>query len=490
MKNKFLPLIRINTIPKSTAYTIVIFSMLSCKQESRRTIHEDSFQANAQITQKIDSIGNHFEDEGKVLGFSIAVLKHGDTLYNKAFGFVDSARTKPATVKTIYKIASITKPHVATVVLKLAEENKLSLDDTLYQWLPDYPNEAHAKKISLRNLINHTSGIPDYITEIDSIFLTTGIPPTKSTYYEFVKDKPLLFEPNSGFSYSNTAFVLMTMIIEKATGNSLENEIDRVITRPMGFTSLKHMAENLNNPNYSKSFELRDSLIALSPMNSFTWIRGDGGWTSSAIELAHFPFGLSNGILLKKASLAQMTAPVVLENGNTINYGLGLRMGKFDGQPVWGHTGGDASTWGMLQLFPEKKLSIAVLVNTNRTSHDALEIWGNVAMAVLNIEPPELENKVLTEEFKNKILGNYQTPTYPPTKIVTIYNPENSLNLYVKTKNNTSNGEKLYYISDNTFASESYPMDRIVFHSSDKGEILGYSFYANGSFRMFRSKLD
>lgn len=479
-----------NIFLKSQAFAVLLFLTLCCKHVNTEKIHNDPSEANFQIAQKLDSMGNHFVDAGKVLGFSIAILQQGDTLYNKAFGFVDSARTRPATTKTIYKIASITKPHVATVVLKLAEEKKLSLDDTLFQWLPDYPNEEHAKKISLRNLITHTSGIPDYITEIDSIFLATAIAPTKSTYYEFVKDKPLLFEPNKGFSYSNTAFVLMTMIIEKVTGNSLENEIDRVIARPMRYTSLKHMTENLNNPNYSKSFELRDSIIGLSPMNSFTWIKGDGGWSTSAIELAHFPFGLSDGTLMTKSSLERMTEPTVLENGIVVDYGLGLRMGEFDGQRVWGHTGGDASTWGMLQFFPNKELSIAVLVNTNSTPHDALEIWGHVAMAVLHLETPQLSNTELSEEIERKILGDYQTPTHPPSKIITLYKSEDGPNLFAKTKNSSSKGEKLYYLGDYTFALESYPMDRLVFHRNDKDAILGYSVYANGSFRAFRNKLD
>ena len=464
---------------------LIALCLLNCRPEKKQT--PAVVYKIPHIIADIDSIGTNFIRKGKVLGFSVAVLAKGDTLYDGAFGFMDTARTQPATTKTIYKIASITKPHVTTVVLKLAEEGKLSLSDYLYDWLPDYPNEADAKKITIHNLITHTSGIRDYISEIDSLFLLTGIAPTKKSYYDFVKDKPLLFEPNTGFSYSNTCFVLMGLIIEKATGNSLEAEIDRVIARPMGFSSLRHFAENLNNKNYSKSFELRDTIIGLSPMNAFTWIRGDGGWSNTAIELAHLPFGLTNGTLLTKASLNKMTKPQILDNGIVVDYGLGLRMGEFEGERVWGHTGGDASTWGMLQFFPERELSIAVLVNTNSTPHDALEIWGQVALAVLDKKVPVLPNITIPEEARDKIIGDYQTER--SSRIISISPSADGTHLLIRTKLSDDAGERLYNLDNNTYAIERYPMDRLVFHSNAQGDILGYSLYANGSFRGLRLKL-
>lgn len=466
---------------------LIPICLINCRPDKGQEVVATN--KKARIIAKIDSIGNHFVQKGKVLGFSVVILAKGDTLYNRAFGFMDSARTQPTTTNTIYKIASITKPHLTTVVLILAEEGILSLDDYLYDWLPDYPNEAHAKKITLHNLITHTSGIPDYISEIDSLFLLTKIAPTKKTYYDFVQDKDLNFEPNTALSYSNTGYVLMGMIIEKATGKSLESEIERVIATPMGFTALKHFSEQLGHPNFSKSFELRDTIIGLSPMNSFTWIRGDGGWSTSAIELAQFPKGLVDGRLLNKQSLGQMTRPQTLKNGLVIDYGLGLRMGTFEGERVWGHTGGDASTWGMLQYFPERDLSIAVLVNTNSTPHDALEIWGHVALAALNKETPVHKSKEIADELKDKIIGVYLPYSHRSSRLISIETSDDGQKFYVKNKNSSAQGQRLYYLGNNTFAMETYPMDRLLFHNNKEGEILGYSLYANGSFRGLRMKL-
>ena len=110
------------------------------------------------LDEKIDSIGNHFIEGGKVLGFSIAVVQRGETIYNKGFGHVDTARTKPVTPDTRFLLASISKLVGTTLVMKLVEEGKLSLDDTLLELLPDFPNREMANGIKLHHLLSHTSG--------------------------------------------------------------------------------------------------------------------------------------------------------------------------------------------------------------------------------------------------------------------------------------------------------------------------------------------
>ncbi len=471
---------------KAFTYFIICYFLVSCNEKPKTTAL--IMNKETSVSKKIDSLGDHFLNEGKVLGFSIAVLQQGDTLYNKAFGYTDLEKTRPTTTETTYKIASITKAHVASMVLKLEEEGKLSLEDPLYKWLPDYPNKEDAQKIKIRHLISHTSGIPDYINIVDSLFLETGNPPNKDTYYNFVKDRPLLFDPDSGWSYSNTGFVLTAMIIEKATGSSYENEIQRIIADPMNFKHLRHYSES-QSPQRSSTFEFKDSLIAHSDWDKFTWIRGDGGLTNTALDLAHFPLGLVNGVLLSNQSLKKMTEPQTLTNGIKVDYGLGLRMGDFEGVKIWGHTGGEATSWGMLKYMPEKGVSIAVLVNTNNTPHDALEIWGQVALSVLGKEIPQPKNLNIEAQKLENIVGEYSYVDYPHTRYISVVRYDDDQYLYVKRKDSDAKGVKLYYLGNNKFSMETYPMDRIIFHENTEGIILGYSLYANGSFRGLRTKV-
>ncbi|NAS12923.1 serine hydrolase domain-containing protein [Poritiphilus flavus] len=465
----------------------LIFIIYACNE--KKDSSPSDINADGLIVQKIDSIGNHFIEQGKVLGFSIAVLRKGDTLYNKAFGYIDSAKTKPATTRTIYKIASITKAHVASMVLKLQEEGKLSLEDTLHKWLPDYPNKDQAQKIKIRHLISHTSGIPDYANTLDNEFLVTGDPPNKKTYYDFIKNKPLLFEPDWGWSYSNTGFVLMAMIIEKATGNSYEDEVQRIIAKPMKFKSLNHYYKHKLKDGISPTFEFKDSVITGSHWDKFSWIKGDGGLSNTALDLAHFPLGLNNGTLINKQSLEKMTQAQSLANGIKVDYGLGLRMGDFEGENLWGHTGGEESTWGMLKYMPERDISIAVLVNTNSTPHDALEIWGRVALVVLGKKEPKHSDLPITEDLLGKIVGDYKYVDFPDERLYEVYQG-NDGHIYVKGKNSDSRGEKLNHLGEGKFALTTYTMDRIIFHENGVGEIVGYSVYANGSFRGLRNKVN
>ena len=121
------------------------------------------------------------------------------------------------------------------MTMKLVEEKKLSLENTIEELLPDFPNTDQAKQINLKQLLDHTSGLKDYASVIDSIYMITRVDPTVQDYYNFFQYHPLDFEPSTHFNYSNSGYVLMAEIIEQVTGNSFEEELNRIINLPSGF---------------------------------------------------------------------------------------------------------------------------------------------------------------------------------------------------------------------------------------------------------------
>jgi len=457
---------------------IVAILFFSCKQNENKIGHE----INKGIVGKINTIGENYIDDGNVMGISIAVLKQGDTLYNRSFGFVDSTKTKTATKDNIFLLASISKLIGATMTMKLVDEQKLSLDNTLYELLPDFPNTEQAKKIQLKHLLSHTSGLQDYANVIDSIYLLTRIDPTKEDYYKFFNEHELDFEPGSNFNYSNSGFLLMAMIIERVTGNRFEDELERIINKPLNL-NLKLIAENIYNPKTSTYFELKDSLIVPEPL--WLWIKGDGGLTTTAIELAQFPSKWANGNIISKQSFKKMITPFVLNDGLLSGYGLGVRTGEFEGEKVIGHTGGHKSGWAVMKHFPEKDISIVVFVNTDNTPADALTIAGFVSLAVLGKEIPDLEKMENTDEDLAKFVGTYkeQINYYTNATPISIVKYDDETHLYKKRIGTDSKGTKLFYLGNNTFAHKSYPMDRMIFDVDSTGKILAYKEYWNGLFK-------
>lgn len=475
-----------------TSALLLLFALLSfllnlnCSNTSKEKIKNE-------IAAKIDSIGNSFVESGKVMGISIAVAKDGEVIYNNGFGYTDSLKKNPVTNDNIFLMASISKLVGAVMIMKIVEENKLSLDNTLYDLLPDFPNQTQAKKIKLYHLISHTSGLLDYAMEIDSIYMKTEIAPSKEDYYNFFSNHDLMFEPGTQYAYSNSGFLLMGMIIEKVTGNNFQDEVDRVINKPAG-TNIRLIAETYDNPNTSTYFELIDS--TMQPQKHWLWIKGDGGLSATAKDLALFPFKWSDGTIISKSSFKKMCKPFILDSGIPTGYGLGVRNGTFEGIRAVGHTGGNKSGAAMMSFYPEENLSVVVFVNTDNTPDDAIIISGFVSLAVLQKDKPDIVNKEVNikDEDLIRFTGLYGQHEYlgnEPFEIE-IFLDSMDNHLYRKSSGSKFKGQKLFYMGDNEFAYESFPMDRIKFEFNNEEKPAAYKIHWNGLFQRmgFRTNIE
>ncbi len=436
-------------------------------------------ELEAHIVKKIDSIGQKYLDDGGVQGLTIAVAKKGIVLYNKGFGFFDSLKTQPVSNDNYFLMASISKLIGATMTMKLVEEGKLSLENSLYELLPDYPNEDHAKKIKLYHLLTHTSGLKDYAQIIDSVFIATGVEPTKEDYYRFFREHHLDFEPGTNFNYSNSGFNLMAMIIEKVTGRSLGEEVDRIINQPTGLT-FKLISERAIDEKTTAIFEWKDGTLVYRP--HWTWIKGDGGLTATSKDLALFPFHWSNGTIISEESFARMCSPTTLSDGINTGYGIGVRTGKFENEYDVGHTGGNKSTWALMKYYPGLETSVVVMVNTDNSPADAQVMEGFISLAVLEKELPDLTMKEITDYDQAPYLGDYHTVDnmYYGSVGISIVKYENEHHLFRKPTGTDDKGQKLYYLGAHTFGYDRFPMDRIIFEADSTGKIKAYNTYWNG----------
>lgn len=466
-------IIRLSTI-------IMVFCILwySCKSSTERVdTAEQEYIRN--LTVSLDSIGQEIINNGQVMGLSMAVAKKGEIIYENGFGYIDSVRKKKATPESIFLMASISKLIGATMTMKLVEEGKLSLESKLAKLLPEYPNMDQANKITLKQLLDHTAGLKDYASVIDSVYMLTHIDPTREDYYNFFENNELDFEPSTHFNYSNSGYILLAEIIEQVTGNSYEDELDRIINKPTGL-HIKHLKENANNPRLTSFFELQDSALIFQP--HWTWIKGDGGLTTTASELAKFPFYWSDGTIISKESFEKMCKPSKVGDNLSTGYGIGVRTGIFQGEKVVGHTGGDRSSHAVMQFYPEKETSIVVFVNTDNISTDAIYIIGHVALAVLQKEEPVIKDMEIQNEDLSKFLGDYVAINsfYGGSGKISIVQYDGDPNLYRKRTNSDSKGQKLYYLGNNEFSYEPYPMDRVIFQVDDDGNVLAYTNFWNG----------
>jgi D-alanyl-D-alanine carboxypeptidase len=457
---------------------IIYVSLLSCKSKNNKEYTSEPL-SDSIMTRNIDSIGQSFLDQGGVMGLAIAVAKEGMVIYNRGFGYIDSAKTKPATAESFFLMASVSKLVCATMTLKLVEEKKLTLDQTLYDLLPDYPNEEQAKKIKLRHLLSHTSGLKDYAEVIDSVYIETGINPTTADYYEFFRTHKLVFEPGTHYNYSNSGFILMAMIIERITGKTFGEELNRIINEPTGL-DIQLIADRAVDNRTTSFFEFKDSSLVYQP--HWTWIKGDGGLTATVNDLALFPFYWSDGTIISDESFSDMCTPVKLTDGINTGYGIGVRTGKFEGEDCIGHTGGNKSTSAIMKYYPKLKTSVIVMVNTDNSPADAQVIEGVVSLALLKKPRPLLENIEIKDFDTSPYVGDYASlqNMYYGAGNLSIVTYKDDPHLYRKPTGSETIGQKLYYLGDHTFGYESFPMDRIIFETDTTGKIAAFNTYWNG----------
>ncbi|WP_409175102.1 serine hydrolase domain-containing protein [Brevibacillus fortis] len=305
---------------------------------------------NATAHQKsIEALVNQIVKEPGIPGMIVQSTRNGQK-WSYAAGeanIEDKSKMRP---DFHFRIGSVSKMFVATVVLQLAEEKKLSLDDSVEKWLPGVLNSSgfDGNKIKIRHLLNHTSGIPD---SVDQSFLDMLIhnPKMKFTLEEELKvalSKKPLFAPGTDVEYANTNTILAGMIILKATGKSYEEQIKERIIVPLKLTgtSLPGSSTLIPVPHARGYFnDLGEGLKDYTNMN-LAWAGGPAGdIISTTDDLNTFIGALLGGKLLKPEMLDQMLTGTPYEDGGygLNNVGLGIFEYKLaNGTSVWGHGGG------------------------------------------------------------------------------------------------------------------------------------------------------
>ncbi|UOB12892.1 beta-lactamase family protein [Streptomyces sp. HP-A2021] len=283
-------------------------------------------------------------------------VQRGHGAWAATAGVGDLETGKPRSTRDHYRVASISKTFVATVVLQLEAEGRLSLDDTVEKWLPGVVRgHGHdGREITLRQLLNHTSGVFDYLA--DPGFQRTYMTADGFMKHRFDEADPAellafalanepYFAPGSSFRYSNTNYLLAARVIEKATGNGYGEEIDRRIIAPLHLTSTSVPTTRVTLPRPSSRAYSKLAETDTGPTYDVTELNarlayGSGQMVSSSADLNRFYSALLRGRLLPPEQLKKMKTTVP-SSRETSRYGLGLVDRKLScGVHVWGHDGG------------------------------------------------------------------------------------------------------------------------------------------------------
>lgn len=372
---------------------LVVVLVASCSPDSPAST--DPWEA------AIDSIAREVLTAGPIAGLSVAVVRDGEVAYARGHGSANVAEGQDATHETVYVAASVSKFITSLAVLTLVRDGRLELDDSLADRLPSFPNLEQGQRITVRHMLNHTSGLHDLLGALSDESQESGTGLDRDFVLQWLQDRPLDFEPGTHWMYSNTGFYLLGLIIEEATGQSYGDYVRNEVALPLGLQSTFLCDDWLFPERRTIGYETSDTSLVVSRNYETTGVKtgfgGAGGICSTVADLASLPAALESTGLVPNSLLAEMLEPTTISSGATVDYGLGVRLGTLGDETIWGHSGGSGSTWALFAHYPGASLTVAAMVNTDRASPDAWILEGRVARKVLGLSQERPDSVALAE---------------------------------------------------------------------------------------------
>ena len=355
---------------------------------------------------KLDQFFDRLIEKNKAMG-SLTIAKDGNVLYTRAIGYsqINGTEKKPLTAANRFRIASITKMFTAAMILQLVEGGELKLTDTLDKFFPQVPN---ATKITIAQILEHRSGIPNVRRDQNSQGNMNTTPITKDEMLALIVKATPDFEPDTKYFYSNSGFFLLGLILEKLTGKPYEEALKERITSKIGLADTYTATGNIDvNKNESLTYinathgdwkqgrETHPSILF-----------GGGQIISTPNDLAKFIHALFDGKIVSKESLNSMKT---IRDGE----GLGMEPYTFAGKTFYGHAGGGDNYGAWLAYQPEEKLAVAY--TTNAKVYPVKNIVSGVIDIYYNkpFEIPAFETIAVSPEVLDKYVGVYSSPEVP-----------------------------------------------------------------------------
>jgi len=318
-------------------------------------------QERSDIVTIVDSVGIQAIEKDGVVGMSIGVALGEDVSYSQGYGLANAELKVPASAETVYRIGSISKEFTAAAILLLQEDGALDLDDPLTKFLPDYPQSK--PPVTLKHLLQHTSGIPD-LTRLPSFPKDRAIDATLAEAVERFQDLPLEFTPGEKFRYCNSGFILLALVVEKASGQSFEDFLQERVLAPLKLKKTYCDEHSLVIPQRASGYTNWRGNLRNAPYISLRQTTGAGSMASTVGELLAWQPVIVSEQLLSRKSFQLMTTRGKLTSGKEIEYGLGVFVQKKEGQLAIRHAGGISGFRSEVVHYPDSKLTIAILANT------------------------------------------------------------------------------------------------------------------------------
>ncbi len=321
------------------------------KQETKNKIFE----------RQVDSIIKQQIQEQHIIGISVGVIAVGEILIAKGYGKENVEHDIPATAKTVYKLASVSKQMVAAAIMQLVEKGALSLNDSLPVFFKDAPSSWNA--ITIRHLLNHTSGLPRESPISDNMKYQTDSLLIRAAY-----TTPLVFDPGTKWKYCNLGYFMLADIIRQITKQPFDTYMEKMIFQKNGLQQTRTTSASAIIPQRANGYQWvnNDSLINAA---NYLALRPSGAFVSSIDDMLRWEQLLQRHILLDSATSRQMYTDTVLTSSNPTNipeyYGYGWDVVTYKGKLMVYHDGSLPGFTTSYHRFVKEGIAVIILTNTD-----------------------------------------------------------------------------------------------------------------------------
>ena len=409
--------------------------------------------AVAARADKVDDYIKAAMQRGHVPGISVAVLKDGKIIKVEGYGLANVELNVPARAETVYKIGSVSKQFIASGIMLLIDEGRISLDDKISKFLEGTPDTW--KEITVRHLLTHTSGIIREAPGFDPLKVQNDADVIKTAY-----PLPLRFAPGEKWEYCNVGYFTLAEIIRKVTGKAWGEYLkDRLFLalemNATRTTTIADIVENRANGYQWVNGKLQNADVYFA-------LRPSGAFLSTVLDLAKWDAALYTDRILKQSVRDQMWTPVKLNNGTTNPYGFGWELGSVGGHRQVHHGGALPGFRAEISRFVDDKLTVVVLTNSDNANPNALAL-GVAALYIPGLIPERNAAKI-DPKVLDALVGQYQPN---PSTVLTVTRDGDKL----MAQQGSTEKRELVPESESNFFMPENPQLTYSFVKDEKGQV-------------------
>ncbi|TGY88102.1 class A beta-lactamase-related serine hydrolase [Marinicauda algicola] len=339
-------------------------------------------------------------------GAAVIVTHGGETVFAAGQGLADLETGREITPDTVFRLGSITKQFAAALILQLAEEGALSLDDTVSDHLPDFPEPGASATV--RQLLNHTVGIQSY-TNIPGWMVeeNTNRPYTTDEMIAVFADLPAPSAPGEAWAYNNSGYVLVGAVIEAVTGKPWHEAVAERFAEPLGLDTLRYGEEEDEIAAMAEGYTRGEDGVRPAQRIHMSVPHAAGALVGSVEDVAAWSHALHGGEIIGEVSYAQMIAPTELPGGEVVDYGFGIAPTEVRGRDAVGHGGGIFGFSTDSIYVPEADLFVAVFANSDSPQTGPGVMMRRLAGLALGDPYPSFEAADIPAEAFEAMFGVY-----------------------------------------------------------------------------------